>query len=60
MLLANIAVANRIYDKYPNKAILRRHPMPDSRLLEQLVSSVKSYGFDVDVSTSNSIQVRFF
>ena len=28
MLLANIAVANKIYETYPAYAILRRHPEP--------------------------------
>lgn len=56
MLLANIAVAHRIYDKYPAKAILRRHPTPNSKQLLDLGESIRSYGYNCDVSSSSSIQ----
>ncbi len=58
MLLANIAVAHRIYDKYPTKAILRRHPTPNSKQIEQVGESIKSYGFECDIKSSGSIQVH--
>ena len=57
MLLANIAVAHRIYDNYPLKSILRRHTMPNPKQLEQLGSMIKSYGYECDISSSGSIQV---
>lgn len=57
MLLANIAVAHRIYDKYPSNAILRRHPTPNAKQIEQVGESIKSYGFDCDITSSGSIQV---
>ena len=60
MLLANIAVAHRIYDKYPLKAILRRHPQPNAKQIEQLGESIKLHGFDCDINTSGTIQVNFF
>jgi DIS3-like exonuclease 2 len=60
MLLANIAVAHRIYDKYPSKSILRRHPQPNVKQLEQLGECIKSYGFECDISSSASIQVIIF
>lgn len=56
MLLANIAVAHHIYEKFPLKAILRRHPTPNSKQLSDLGETIKSNGFDCDVSSSNSIQ----
>lgn len=56
MLLANIAVANRIYENFPQKAILRRHPMPNTKQLEQLAESLKQSGFDCDITGSNTIQ----
>ena len=59
MLLANIAVAHRIYEAYPEKAILRRHPPPDVKQLEQLDSSMRSYGFTCDINSSSAIQVNF-
>jgi exoribonuclease R len=57
MLLANIAVAKQIYKHYPLKSILRRHPTPNSKQIEQLAEMLKSYGFDFDVTKSSSIQV---
>ncbi len=59
MLLANIAVAHRIYEKYPKKAILRRHPLPNANQINQVSKSFKSFGYDCDVSSSGSIQVYF-
>ncbi len=56
MLLANIAVAHRIYDKYPEHAVLRRHPAPNSQQIQLVSDSIKEYGHDCDISTSNSIQ----
>ncbi len=56
MLLANIAVAHRIYDKYPTKAILRRHPTPNAKQIKELSESFKTHGFECDVTTSNAIQ----
>ena len=38
MLLANMAVAHKTYKTYPNKALLRRHPPPKSKMMEDLVS----------------------
>ena len=37
MLLANMAVAHRINSFYPDKALLRRHPPPQEKMLENLV-----------------------
>ncbi len=57
MLLANIAVAHRIYEKYPTKAVLRRHPSPNTKQIEVVRESMQSYGFDCDIKSSGSIQV---
>jgi DIS3-like exonuclease 2 len=57
MLLANIAVARKIYQAYPSRAILRRHPLPNSKQLEQLGDSLRVSGYEVcDVSSSRAIQ----
>ena len=37
MLLANMAVAHRINREFPDKALLRRHPPPSDKMLDQLV-----------------------
>lgn len=46
MLLANMAVAHKTYKTYPKKALLRRHPPPKSKMMEDLVSfSIKKAKF---------------
>jgi len=39
MLLANMAVANKINAEFPDKAMLRRHPPPQEKMLRQLVGT---------------------
>jgi DIS3-like exonuclease 2 len=56
MLLANIAVAHRIYNIFPTKAILRRHPSPNGKQLEQVGKTISSCGYNCDTMTSGSIQ----
>jgi len=38
MLLANMAVAHHITDKFHQQAVLRRHPPPKTRMVNELVS----------------------
>jgi len=38
MLLANMAVAHHITDKFGELAVLRRHPPPQTRMIDELVS----------------------
>jgi exoribonuclease R len=37
MLLANVAVAERLSEYYPSFAVLRRHPLPKEKELKDLV-----------------------
>lgn len=37
MLLANMAVAHKTHKTFPQKALLRRHPPPKSKMMEDLV-----------------------
>jgi DIS3-like exonuclease 2 len=39
MLLANMSVARRISDAFPDGAMLRRHPPPRKLAIEELVRS---------------------
>lgn len=39
MLLANMAVAHKTHKTFPQKALLRRHPPPKSKMMEDLVNS---------------------
>jgi len=45
MLLANMAVAHRINREFPDKALLRRHPPPSDKMLDQLVWEQEMYLF---------------
>lgn len=56
MLLANISVAKQIYNSYPQLAMLRCHPPPDSKLLRDLNSFCSNFGIKIDSSTSLSLQ----
>lgn len=47
MLLANISVANKLLEVYPELALLRRHPKPTKANLKDLVESAKVKGFDI-------------
>ena len=40
MLLANMAVAHQLQKHYPDKALLRRHPPPHEKPLEDLVCTI--------------------
>jgi len=41
MLLANMAVAHKLNRAYPDLAVLRRHPPPQTRMLDELVGLFK-------------------
>ena len=42
MLLANIAAAERIYEHFPDCALLRRHPSPPLSNFDDLVKATRS------------------
>ena len=56
MLLANMAVAHRIYDAFPHTALLRSHPKPDARQLEDVEALCKSLQINFSHETSKDIQ----
>lgn len=49
MLLANISVAEKIFQEFPECAMLRRHPCPPSTNFEPLVKAGRNLGklFDI-------------
>lgn len=57
MLLANISVAQRIHQFYPNLAFLRRHPEPDAKQLAEfeLFCKNNNLGDSIDITTSGSL-----
>uniref|UniRef100_A0A7E4VF69 S1 motif domain-containing protein n=1 Tax=Panagrellus redivivus TaxID=6233 RepID=A0A7E4VF69_PANRE len=55
MLLANVSVAKRIYEEYPDFAVLRRHPIPPKEQYEPLVRAADALGFKIDPSTGKTL-----
>jgi exosome complex exonuclease DIS3/RRP44 len=52
MLLANISVAKKLYEKYPSLALLRRHPQPASTRFTSLQLYLQKLGYDLQTSSS--------
>ena len=52
MLLANIAVAEKISMHFPTFAILRRHPKPKEKEIQNLTEQLAKFGFEVSVESS--------
>jgi len=56
MLLANISVANRIYERFPQTAVLRRHCAPPSSNFDVLKDVLgKRKGLTLDTSSSGAL-----
>ena len=53
MLLANMAVAHRLVRSLPEHAILRRHPAPHPKMIEDLLAICKRCGIAIDAETSH-------
>lgn len=52
MLLANIAVAEKIARHFPSCSLLRRHPTPAPRAFDPVLKALASVGLALDVATS--------
>ena len=57
MLLANMAVARRIYRAFPKQAVLRRHKEPQEKQLNDLEAQGRKLGLQIDASNSQTLQV---
>ncbi|EGV64709.1 exosome catalytic subunit dis3 [Yamadazyma tenuis] len=57
MLFANISVARKIYDSYPQTAMLRRHAPPPASNFEQLndMLSVRKNGMHISLENSKAL-----
>lgn len=55
MLLANIATAHHIYKSFPQLALLRCHPPPKTRMVEELQELCDQLGIDVDLSSAGAL-----
>lgn len=54
MLLANIAVAEKIVMHYPSFAILRRHPSPKPKEVQEFIELLAKFGYEMSVQDSKS------
>lgn len=57
MLLANMAVAHKIYRSFPEQALLRRHPPPQNKLLNDLIEFCDQMGLQLDFTDSGTLHV---
>ncbi|KAI4809719.1 hypothetical protein KUCAC02_018585 [Chaenocephalus aceratus] len=55
MLLANIATAHHIHSKFPQLALLRRHPPPKAKMAEELQELCDQLGIDIDLSSAGAL-----
>ena len=55
MLLANISVAERVYERFPAISILRRHTSPKLADLEVLKEILTNYGYHLHYDTSKAL-----
>ncbi|XP_075717943.1 DIS3-like exonuclease 2 isoform X2 [Rhinoderma darwinii] len=55
MLLANMAAAHKIYRQFPELALLRRHPPPQTKLLNDLIEFCDQMGIKLDFSNSGTL-----
>uniref|UniRef100_A0AAY5JYF8 DIS3-like exonuclease 2 n=1 Tax=Esox lucius TaxID=8010 RepID=A0AAY5JYF8_ESOLU len=55
MLLANMAVAHQIYRSFPQKALLRRHPPPQTKMVDDLQEFCDQMGLSIDFSSAGTL-----
>ncbi|XP_021053746.1 DIS3-like exonuclease 2 isoform X1 [Mus pahari] len=55
MLMANMAVAHKIFRTFPVQALLRRHPPPQTKMLSDLVEFCDQMGLPMDVSSAGAL-----
>ncbi|XP_029788728.1 DIS3-like exonuclease 2 [Suricata suricatta] len=55
MLLANMAVAHRTHRAFPERALLRRHPPPQTKMLNDLMEFCDQMGLPMDFSSAGAL-----
>lgn len=55
MLLANISVAKKILEEFPECAVLRRHPEPPQVNFDPLVKAGRHQGFEINTSCGREL-----
>lgn len=56
MLLANMSVARKINQIFPDVALLRRHPPPTTKMMDDVVTACADMGIHLDASSSGALQ----
>lgn len=57
---ANAYVASKLVSNLGDKALLRRHPSPNPRRLRTFAERMTNIGYDIDTSSSGSLQSSLF
>jgi protein SSD1 len=60
MVKVNAYVAQRISQTLPDKALLRRHAPPNPRRLQTFVERMTALGYEIDATSSGSLQNSLF
>ncbi|KAL6104148.1 dis3l2 [Pungitius sinensis] len=55
MLLANIATAHHIHKQFPQLALLRRHPPPKAKMMDELQELCDQLGINLDLSSAGAL-----
>ncbi|KAJ8393169.1 hypothetical protein AAFF_G00068520 [Aldrovandia affinis] len=55
MLLANMAAAHQIYRSFPQQALLRRHPPPQTKMVDDLTEFCDQMGLSLDFSSAGAL-----
>ncbi|XP_037322233.2 exosome complex exonuclease RRP44 [Pungitius pungitius] len=55
MLLANISVAQKIFDEFPDCALLRKHPAPPPSNYDILLKASKSKGVEIHTDSAKAL-----
>ncbi|GFE55866.1 RNB family domain-containing protein [Babesia ovis] len=55
MLLANVSVATKIFERFPTSALLRRHPPPVEERLKTLQRSLSQHGLEFEFGNSRDL-----
>ncbi|KAG1329120.1 hypothetical protein G6F62_007819 [Rhizopus arrhizus] len=59
MLRANMSVAEKITEHYPNEALLRQHSPPHEKSLNEFLKIAENLGYSFDSSSAGSLQESF-
>jgi len=57
---ANAFVAKKLLEGLPEKALLRRHPSPNPRRLQTFAERMSNIGFEIDTTSSGTVQNSLF